>query len=661
VSQSYRILIVEDDPSQVEILSDMLDDEADSFQVVHASTLESGLSVLCAESVDVLLIEDGTLEDGVASIGRIHTRFESLPIVILVSPEGEALEKFFLDAGASEVLCKETLGGELLKKAIEYAVERRQTEIQLRQSEERFEELIENAKDIIFTLDLDGNFKSLNKSAEEVMGWSRQEAQSINLKKIVAPEHLNLCKQLMSHLLNEEQLQQFEINLVRKDGKRVILEACARLIYSGEKKKGIQGIARDVTERRNLENMVRQSQKLDAIGRLSGGLAHDFNNLLCVISGHAELLTEQLEPAHPGARNVGQIKKAVDSATALVRQLLAFSRKQVFHPQILDLNAVVTETEKLVGRLIGEHIEVFTALQPDLGRVNVDPVQIEQVIVNLVLNARDAMPLGGKLTLETHNVDLHKENRSRHAIVPAGKYVLLAVTDNGSGMDEETQNRIFEPFYTTKEAGKGTGLGLSTVYGIVNQSGGSIAVYSEPGQGTTFKIYLPRVDAASAEESAGKLARENRQGSETILLVENSEPLRALAKEFLRSSGYAVLDAENGRDAIRIAKAFGGHIHLLLTDVIMPGMGGKQLAEQFVTLRPAAKVLYMSGYSDEGVVHSGLLGPQSNFLEKPFTRDVLLRTVRRVLEESGRLFQRSTLNQKLSVQSQVGPRDPHST
>jgi CheY-like chemotaxis protein len=228
-------------------------------------------------------------------------------------------------------------------------------------------------------------------------------------------------------------------------------------------------------------------------------------------------------------------------------------------------------------------------------------------------------------------------------------------------MDEETQNRIFEPFYTTKEAGKGTGLGLSTVYGIVNQSGGSIAVYSEPGQGTTFKIYLPRVDAASAEESAGKLARENRQGSETILLVENSEPLRALAKEFLRSSGYAVLDAENGRDAIRIAKAFGGHIHLLLTDVIMPGMGGKQLAEQFVTLRPAAKVLYMSGYSDEGVVHSGLLGPQSNFLEKPFTRDVLLRTVRRVLEESGRLFQRSTLNQKLSVQSQVGPRDPHST
>ena len=657
MSQAYRILIIEDDPSQVEILSTMLDDEADSFQVVHATTLESGLSVLCSESVDVLLIEDSTLEDGVASIGRIHTRFESLPIVVTVSPEGETLEKFLRDAGASEVLRKETLGGELLKKTIGYAVERRHMETQLRQSEERFQELIDNSKDIIFTSDLDGNFKSFNKSAEEVMGWSREEAQSVNLRKIVAPEHLNLCKQLMSHLLNEEQLQQFELNLVRKDGKRVVLEASARLIYSEGKKTGIQGIARDVTERRNLENMVRQSQKMDAVGRLSGGLAHDFNNLLCVIGGHAELLTEQLGPDHRGARNVGQIKKAVDSATSLVRQLLAFSRKQVFHPQVLNLNAVVTETEKLVGRLIGEHIEVFTALRPDAGQVSVDRVQIEQALVNLVLNARDAMPLGGKLTLETRNVDLEKESRSRHAIIPAGKYVLLAITDNGSGMDEETQNRIFEPFYTTKQAGKGTGLGLSTVYGIVHQSGGSIAVYSEPGHGTTFKIYLPRVDATRAGASTSKLGRENCQGTETVLLVENSEPLRALAKEFLRSSGYAVLEAENGRDAIGIAKAFGGTIHLLLTDVIMPGMGGRQLAEQLATLRPATKVLYMSGFSDEGALHSGLLGPQSHFLEKPFTRDMLLRAVRNVLDESSGLFRRGAVSPELPGHSRTDEQD----
>ncbi|HYL86446.1 MAG TPA: PAS domain S-box protein [Candidatus Angelobacter sp.] len=642
-SQSYRILLVENDPAQAEHLSATLEDAVDVFQVVHARSLEAGLAVLCTESIDALLLEEGALEDGVASVGKIHARFESLPIVVIVPREKENLRKSFLQAGASDVLGNADLGGTLLKKAIKYAVGRGQSESLLRQSEERFQELFENAKDIIFTLDLEGNFKSLNKSAEEVMGWSREEVQSINLKKIVAPEHLNLCKQLMSHLLNEEQLQQFEINLLRKDGKKVVLEACARLIHSEGKKKGIQGIARDVTERRNLEHMVRQSQKLDAIGRLSGGLAHDFNNLLCVISGHAELLTEQLSPEDPSIRNVAQIKKAADSASSLVRQLLAFSRKQVFHPQILDLNGVVAETEKLLGRLIGEHVEFCMALQPTLGRVCVDPVQIEQVIVNLVLNARDAMAQGGKLTLETRNVDVDKDSRSRHAIIPAGKYVVLAVTDNGSGMDEETQNRIFEPFYTTKEPGKGTGLGLSTVYGIVKQSGGSVAVCSEPGQGTTFRVYLPRVDATAAVKLSGESAQEREKGTETILLVENSEPLRALAKEFLRSSGYAVLDAENGRDAIRIAKAFGGQIHLLLTDVIMPGMGGKQLAEQFATLRPATKVLYMSGYSDEGIVRSGVLNAKSNFLEKPFTRDMLLRRVRLVLDQGTRLLESSSV------------------
>ncbi|HXY25578.1 MAG TPA: PAS domain S-box protein [Candidatus Acidoferrum sp.] len=652
-SQPYRILFVEDDPSQADALSALLGSNEDSLQIVRARSLELGSPVLCAESVDALLLGGRKLDEAVSNVAKIHAHLESLPIFVLVPQDIESFEEHFLAAGATDVLFTETLTPALLKMALDHALERRRLNNLLRQSETCSEELFENARDIIFTMDLEGNFTSLNKSAEAVMGWSREEARQVNLKQIVPPEHLNLCKQIMGHILNDDSPQQFEICLLRKDGKKVLLEISVRLIFSDGKKKGIQGIARDVTERRNLENMVRQSQKLDAIGRLSGSIAHDFNNLLCVISGHAELLSERLNTNHPGTQNVNQIKKAVDSASSLVRQLLAFSRKQVFHPQIIDLNVIVLETEKLLGRLVGEQIEFLSSLQPLLGNVCVDPVQIEQVIVNLVLNARDAMPQGGKLTLETRNVDLTEDSRSRHAIVPAGKYVELAVTDNGCGMDEETQNRIFEPFYTTKESGKGTGLGLATVYGIVKQSGGSIAVYSEPGHGTSFKIYLPRIDATPNEIVAPKLQQESRQGSETIMLVENSEPLRALAKEFLRSSGYVVLDAESGREAIRIARAFGGPIHLLLTDVIMPGMDGKQLAAQFATFRPATKVLYMSGYSDEGIVHSGLLNAEKVFLEKPFTRDVLLRKVRRILDDRPSPLDGSRAGEPMPVQSKT--------
>ncbi|HET8921726.1 MAG TPA: response regulator [Candidatus Acidoferrum sp.] len=636
LSQPYRILIVEDNSLGALPVSEMLDDGQDfSFHFAQTSSLLAGLQKLATDKFDALLLDRNVLNfDVISDVVKLRAQFAVLPIIVLIAQKEKALRKHLLQAGASDYLLKECLGRELLRKTVRYAVELGRTRNALRQSEERFQELFENAKDIIFTLDLEGNFTSVNKSAETLMGWSREEAKKINIKNLVAPEHLNLCRQMMTRILNDEPFQQLEINLFRKDGQKVLLETSARLIQSDGKKKGVQGIARDVTERRNLENMVRQSQKLDAIGRLSGGLAHDFNNLLCVISGHTELLSERLESEHPGARNVTQIKKAVDSASALVRQLVAFSRKQVFYPQTLDLNRLVVETEKLLGRLIGEHIEFSYSLHPLLGRVRVDPVQIEQVIVNLVLNARDAMPQGGKLRIETNNIDLGETCWSKRANVPAGNYVVLLVSDNGSGMDKETQNRIFEPFYTTKELGKGTGLGLATVYGIVKQSGGSIWVYSEPGQGTTFKIYLPRVDAIPSDDSSGNHLPENCTGTETVLLVENAEPLRALAKEFLKGNGYAVLEAENGKEAIRIAKAFGGPIHLLLTDVIMPEMGGKQLAEQLAKLRPATKVLYMSGYSDDGIVESGILATEMAFLEKPFTRDVLLRKVRRILDEA---------------------------
>jgi two-component system, cell cycle sensor histidine kinase and response regulator CckA len=634
-STLYRILVMENESSSTQNICGMLENHQNSsFQIVLAKSGQGAVPSLVFESVDALLLDMHSLNAaGLARLRELHSQFNSLPILALVPVSDHALGHRVLEVGAAEYLVKENLNSELLQKSLKYAIERTRAEAAARQSEERFHELLENTKDILFTLDLEGNVTFLNKSAEDVLGWSRSEASQINIKSLVAPEHLNLCSQMMQRIVNEEPLQHFEISMLRKDGRKVLLQVSARLIYSNGRKEGVQGIARDVTERRHLENMVQQAQKLEAIGRLSGGLAHDFNNLFCVISGHAELMSERLESDHPAIRNLAQIKKAVDSASSLTRQLLAFSRKQVFHPRVLDLNGVVLETQKLMGRLIGGHIELFTSLNPQLGHVRVDPVQMEQVLLNLVLNARDAMPTSGRLTIATSNVDLEEGAKSKRAIVPAGNYVVLSVTDNGCGMDEETQSRIFEPFYTTKELGKGTGLGLASVYGIVKQSGGFIWVYSEPGQGTTIKVYLPRVDNPATPLPFENSRTEVRRGSETVLLVENAESLRTLAKEFLKSSGYAVLDAENGREALRIASAFAGTIHLLLTDVIMPGMGGKQLAEQVTSLRPATRVLFMSGYSTDGIVQSGILNSEAPLLEKPFTREILLRRVRQVLDE----------------------------
>jgi two-component system cell cycle sensor histidine kinase/response regulator CckA len=634
-SPFYRILFIEDDSLTTQSIWDMLNGCQDcTFQIVCAKSLQAGLPKLASE-MDALLLGIETPDGNwLAGVPEIHSQFDSLPIVVLVSQERETLGKQALGAGAAEYLVKETLSPELLQRALRYAIERKRAENAARQCEERFHDLFENAKDILFTLDLEGQITSLNKSAEEVMGWSRSEALQRNIKSLVAPEHLGLCGQMMQRIVNEEPLQHFEISMLRKDGRKALLETSARLIRANGKKEGVQGIARDVTERRQLENMVRQSQKLEAIGRLSGGLAHDFNNLLCVISGHAEMLSEQLEPASTAAKSVAQIRKATDSAASLTRQLLAFSRKQVFHPQTMDLNAIVVETEKLLGRLIGEHIEFFTALDPALGNVRVDPVQIEQVLVNLILNARDAMPQGGKLTIETSDVELEEKHESKRSIIPAGRYAMFAVTDTGCGMDEETQNRIFEPFYTTKELGKGTGLGLATVYGIVKQSGGFIWVYSEHGRGTTFKVYLPRFDDTTARARSSKRQIEACKGTETILLVEDAEPLRTLIREFLKDNGYMVLEAGNGTEAMRIASDFGGPIHLLLTDVVMPKIGGQELAEQLVCIRPAAKVLYMSGYPNDGIVHSGILAAGVVLLEKPFTREILSKRVRHVLDEA---------------------------
>jgi PAS domain S-box-containing protein len=392
-------------------------------------------------------------------------------------------------------------------------------------------------------------------------------------------------------------------------------------------------MALDITDRKQLEEQFRQAQKMEAVGRLAGGIAHDFNNLLMVIQGYADLMTDRIPINDPLRRNAEQIQTAAQRATSLTQQLLAFSRKQILAPKILGVHSVVADMEKILRRLIGEDIELRVSAAPDLWLVQADRSQIEQVIMNLAVNARDAMPNGGRLTIETANVELDGSFSHSPTVLAPGKYVMLAVTDNGCGIDSKTQAHIFEPFFTTKEKGKGTGLGLATVYGIVKQSGGYIWVYSEPGQGTTFKIYLPRVQGAGAvtdRDRPGEIQAALR-GSEVVLLVEDEAGVRELAREYLETSGYTVLEARDGHAALEMASAHGGHIHLLMTDVVMPGISGRELAQRMVKIRPDIKILYMSGYTDQAIVHQGILEDGAVLLQKPFSMGTLASKLREIL------------------------------
>jgi PAS domain S-box-containing protein len=379
------------------------------------------------------------------------------------------------------------------------------------------------------------------------------------------------------------------------------------------------------------EEQLRQSQKMEAVGKLAGGIAHDFNNLLTAITGYSELSLREINADTPLHSKISEIKKAGDRAASLTRQLLAFSRKQILQPKVLDLNAVIPEMEKMLRRLIGEDIVLETLLDAGLGQVKADPGQIEQIVMNLCVNARDAMPDGGRLTIQTNNIHLTQSYRNQQVLIREGRYVMLSVTDNGWGMDAETQARIFEPFFTTKELGKGTGLGLSTVYGIVKQSEGAIWVYSEVGKGTTFKIYLPRVDQPNSQEVATE-SRAVPHGHETILVVEDEDIVRALATEILKQQGYRVLSAINGEDGLRRFKEFDGAIDLLITDVVMPRMSGRELAENVALIRPETRILYMSGFTDDAIVRHGVLDDGVFFIQKPFSPDALALKVRTVLD-----------------------------
>ncbi len=422
--------------------------------------------------------------------------------------------------------------------------------------------------------------------------------------------------------------------IVRPGGEVRYVHERAKSITDGTGK-AIQliGTVQDVTERRELEKQLHLSQKMEAVGKLAGGIAHDFNNFLTSILGYADLVLMKLEKDNPLKEYMTEINKACRRAASLTRQLLAFSRKQIFQTKVLNLNDVISDMEKMLRRLIGEDIELKAFRSHELGNVEVDQSQVEQVIMNLTINGRDAMPQGGKLTIETANVNLDESYARKHSSVKPGPYVMMAISDNGIGMDKETQFRIFEPFFTTKELGKGTGLGLSTVYGIIKQSGGYIWIYSEPGTGTTFKIYLPRVDKTVEQVEQEIGPKKSLKGSETILVVEDNDMVRQVAFEIFLNYGYTVLEAKNGEAAIEICKQHEGPIHLMIADVVMPKMGGRKLAKYLESIRKETKVLYMSGYTEDTIVHRGILPQGMNFLQKPFTHEMIANKVRELLDD----------------------------
>jgi PAS domain S-box-containing protein len=509
--------------------------------------------------------------------------------------------------------------------------ERKRAEEELLQSEQRYRLLFERNPQPMWVFDLETlAFLEVNVAAIHHYGYSREEFLTLTIKDIRPQEDVpNLLANVSRITSQHEEASIWKHR--KKDGTIIDVEITAHeLTFYGRPAQMV--LAYDVTERRVLEEQLRQSQKMEAVGQLAGGVAHDFNNLLTVITGYSDLTLRRLDNESPFRSSLEEIKKAGERAASLTRQLLAFSRKQVLQPKVLQLNAVVADVDKMLRRLIGEDIDALTLLEPSLGQIKADPGQIEQVILNLAVNARDAMPQGGKLTIETANVYLDNQYARRHTAIQPGHYVMLAVSDTGCGIDPETQVRMFEPFFTTKEQGKGTGLGLSTVYGIVKQSGGHLWVYSEVGKGTTFKIYLPRVDGGTESDEARDTPTELPQGRETVLLAEDEEPVRQMIRIILEMGGYRVLEASGGEEALTLYEQHEGQIDLIMTDVVMPGISGRELAQSLETLHPDIRVLYMSGYTDDAIVRHGLLDQEIAFLQKPFTPDALMRKVREVLD-----------------------------
>ena len=633
-TRPIKVLLVEDNPADARLIIEALRAASVEFHLQRVDHLESALEQLGHAAIDVVLLDLGLPDSqGLATIERARRAAVDEPIIVLSGVDDENVALAVIRAGAQDYLFKGRIEGRGLTRVIRYAIERKRMEEALRRSEERYRLLFDAGPHPMWVYDTGTlRFLTVNNAAIRHYGYAYEEFLAMTVEQIRPPEDVASLRQYLA----QQRVGDVEPAGIwrhrKKDGTLIDVEVTRYTLQFDGTRAALE-LAQDVTERRELEFQFRQAHKMEAVGRLAGGVAHDFNNLLTAIFGYADLLAEELPPDSPARGDLQDIQTAATRAAALTRQLLAFSRQQVLQPVVLNINDVIENVEPLLRRLVGADVQLETHLAPDLGNTKADAGQLEQVIMNLVVNARDAMPTGGKLTIETANVGLSSDDAGAHRSVVPGDYVMLAVSDSGVGIDEAVKTRLFEPFFTTKGLGKGTGLGLATVYGIVKQSGGHIWVYSEPAHGATFKIYLPHVAATVAATNKRAPTDGMVGGTESILLVDDDELLRPLVRALLVKLGYRVLDAASAGAALALALAHEGDIHLLVSDVVMPGQSGLQLAGQLAAARPQMRVLYMSGYTDEAIVRHGLLEPGTNFLQKPFTITMLARTVRAALDE----------------------------
>jgi two-component system, cell cycle sensor histidine kinase and response regulator CckA len=636
--RALRVLLVEDRASDAELI--LLHLERAGYAPVW-DRVENEVEFVSAldREFDVILADFNLPSFSVwKALELLEARRVAVPLIVVSGSIGEDTAVQVLHSGAADYLLKDRLGrlGQAVQRVIDerrLQDDKRTAERALKEAEERTRFAMEAARVGVWEMDLVTGVTKWSEMLEALHGLPAGGFGGTlqAFLDCVHPEDRDQVRTALdeaarlkidSHILYRAQWPDGLVHWVSGTGKTFYDELGMPLRAAG--------IALDVTERHILEDQYRQSQKVEAIGQLAGGIAHDFNNLLTAIHGYSELLGDELGPESPHQDDLGEIRRAAERASSLTRQLLAFSRRQILDPRVLDLRDSVRGLESMLTRLIGESIEIVVRMTDEEARVKADPGQLEQIILNLTLNARDAMPKGGTLFIEVVNVELGESYARQHVSAKAGRYVMLGVSDTGIGMDAATQERIFEPFFTTKGEGQGTGLGLSTVYGVVKQSGGNIWVYSEPGHGSTFKVYLPRVDEL-ADNPVALPATDVLTGSETILVVEDEPGVRLLVRKILERYGYRVLVAATPRAALDLAQDYNDRIDLLMSDVVLPEMSGRSLSQQIVANRPEIRVVFMSGYTDDAIVHHGVLDPGTPFLQKPFTPDALARKVRSVL------------------------------
>ena len=637
-----RILLVDDDEDQYVLVRDMLSDiKGREFDLEWAATYEAGLEAVAKGRHDVCLLDFRLgARTGLELLREVVASGHTTPVIMITGTGDHEVDIEAMKAGAVDYLEKDGITPSMLERAIRYAIERARTLDAVRRSEELYRRLVETANVVPWEMDAETHrFTYVGPQAAGLLGYEPADWYADGFcAEHIHPDDRELVDEFCQGVGSGGQDQEIEYRMLARDGRVVWVRNTVSAVSEGGRSL-LRGFMFDITARkeaeealRGTEEQLRQSQKMEAIGQLAGGVAHDFNNLLTVITGYSDFVLSNLDEGSVLHKDVQEVKKAADRAASLTSQLLAFSRKQMLEPKTIRINTLVSDMEKMLRRVIGEDIELTTTLAPELGFVRTDPGQFQQIIVNLAVNARDAMPNGGGLEIRTENADFDGPSPDG---IAAGRYVMLSVGDTGVGMDEETRSRIFEPFFTTKEVGNGTGLGLSMVYGIVKQSRGHIRVDSEPGRGTAFGLYLPRLDEETAAPERKRKRVAPPRGSETILLVEDEDVLRRLGRRVLELGGYSVLEAREGREALHVGEEHEGPLNLVVTDVVMPRMGGRELAEQIAQTSPGTKVLYVSGYTDDVVVRNGVLEKGTAFLQKPYASSALLTKVREVLDTNG--------------------------